>query len=322
MNLPDLNDFRLFAYVVDEGGFAAAGRKLGLPRSHVSRRIAALEDQLGVRLIQRSTRSFTVTEIGRAFYRQCHAMLEQAQVAAELIEQEHAEPRGVIRISCPPSLVHFQIGEMLARFLNSCPKVEIHLESTNRRVDVLREGYDLALRVRFPPLEDSDLVVKRFGSDHQHLVASPALLAADREKHGPLTHPDQLSRLPSLGWSHDVADQIWSLSGPDGLEFSVRHYPRLLTPDMAALLAAVRIGVGAAHLPDMVAREGLKSGELVEVLPGWRPRSGIIHAVFPTRRGLVPSVRKLLDHLAAEYAAINREVMPHADVQHPEPGAE
>ncbi|QFQ89877.1 LysR family transcriptional regulator (plasmid) [Paracoccus kondratievae] len=308
--LPDLNDFRLFAYVVDEGGFAAAGRRLGLPRSNVSRRIAALEERLGVRLIQRSTRSFTVTEIGRAFHRQCEAMLAEAEAASELIQREHAEPQGVVRVACPSSLIQFQIGAMLTRFLLTCPRVELHLESTNRQVDVLREGFDLALRVRFPPLDDSDLVVRRFGSDRQHLVAAPGLLAADRARNGQLASPHQAVRLPSLAWNPDRNQHFWDLKHDDGQRVQVPHVPRLATQDMTALSEAVLAGVGIAQLPHMVAGRWLDSGALVEVLPGWRPRSGIIHAVFPTRRGLVPSVRKLIDHLAAEYAALERIITP------------
>lgn len=306
IELPDLNDYRLFAYVVDEGGFAAAGRRLDLPRSHVSRRIAGLEQRLGVRLIQRSTRSFAVTEIGRAFHRQCLAMLAEAEAASTLIQAQHAEPQGVVRLACPAALIQFQIGGMLARFLRDCPRVELHLDSTNRRVDVLREGFDLALRVRFPPLEDSDLVVRRFGSDGQHLVAAPELLARDGAQNGPLEHPHQLSRLPSMGWNTDSTVHFWDLDHRDGQRVQVPYAPRVITQDMAALAQAALAGVGVTQLPHMVTGPDLARGALVEVLPGWRPRSGIIHAVFPTRRGLLPSVRKLIDHLAAEYAALER----------------
>lgn len=310
MSLPDLNDFRLFAYVVDEGGFAAAGRKLGLPRSHVSRRIAGLEERLGVRLVQRSTRSFAVTEIGRAFHRQCQAMLAEAEAASTLIQSQHAEPQGLLRIACPSSLIQFQVGAMLTRFMHDCPKVDLQLESTNRRVDVLREGFDLAIRVRFPPLEDSDLIVRRFGSDGQHLVSAPALLAHDAAQNGPLTLPHEAARLPSLGWNPDSAHHAWELEHPDGPRVRVPYVPRLLTQDMTALSQAVLAGVGIAQLPHMVAGRWLASGEMVEVLPGWRPRSGIIHAVFPTRRGLLSSVRQLIDHLATEYASLERDITP------------
>lgn len=158
--MEDLNDLYYFAQVVDHGGFAPAGRALDMPKSKLSRRIAGLEERLGVRLIQRSTRHFSVTEIGQAYYRHCVAMLVEAEGAAELIERNRAEPQGIVRLSCPTALLNFWVGEMLARFMVQCPLVQLHIESTNRQVDLIQEGIDIALRVRFPPLESSDLVMK------------------------------------------------------------------------------------------------------------------------------------------------------------------
>ncbi len=150
--MQDLNDLRFFAEVVEQNGFAAAARKLGMPRSRLSRRIGLLEDRLGVRLIQRSTRRFAVTEIGREYYGHCVAMMVEAEAAQETIDRMRSEPQGVVRVSCPSSVIYFQVGGMIARFMAQCPKMEVLLESTNRRVDVIREGFDIAIRVRFPPL--------------------------------------------------------------------------------------------------------------------------------------------------------------------------
>ena len=136
----DLNDLYFFAQVVDHKGFAAAGRALGLPKSKLSRRIALLEERLGVRLIQRSTRRFAVTDIGADYYRHCKAMLVEADAAQEAIELTRAEPQGTVRLSCPVALVHYQVGQMLADFMAQCPRVQVQLESTNRRVDVIPEG--------------------------------------------------------------------------------------------------------------------------------------------------------------------------------------
>src|SRR5271154_1346302 len=155
--MQDLNDLRFFAGVVEQNGFAAAARKLGMPRSRLSRRIGLLEERLGVRLIQRSTRRFAVTEIGREYYHHCVAMMVEAEAAQETIDRVRSEPQGVVRVSCPSSLIYFEVGEMIARFMAEWLKVEVHLESTNRRVDVIREGFDIAIRVRFPPLEEDDL---------------------------------------------------------------------------------------------------------------------------------------------------------------------
>jgi len=168
----DLNDLYYFVAVVDHGGFAAAGRALGLQKSKLSRRILQLEERLGVRLLNRSSRRFSVTEIGREFYDRCLATLVEAEAAEQVIAQVRAEPRGVVRMSCPIALLNFQFGALIAKFMVVNPAVEVHLESTNRRVDVIAEGFDVAIRVRFPPLEPTDLVMRRLDESIQCLVAS------------------------------------------------------------------------------------------------------------------------------------------------------
>jgi DNA-binding transcriptional LysR family regulator len=299
----DLNDLYFFVQVVDHGGFAAAGRALGLPKSRLSRRIILLEERLGVRLVQRSTRRFSVTEIGQEYYRYCVAMLVEADAAQEVIERTRSEPQGIVRMSCPTALVFFQLGDMVARFMAQCPRVEVHLESTNRRVDVIREAFDIAIRVRFPPLEDTDLVMKVLGDSTQRLVASPSLLKGFA---GPLT-PADLSRLPSLDLGPPHREHSWRLEASDGATALVPHEPRLVTDDMVALRFAALRSVGVVQLPTMLVREDLRENRLVDVLPRWVPKSGIVHAVFPSRRGLLPSVRNLVDFLAAEFAAQARD---------------
>ena len=157
----DLNDLAYFAWVVDAGGFAPAGRRHGVPKSKLSRRIKALEERLGVRLLQRSTRRFSVTSTGETFYRHCKAVLQEAEAAHEAVNLRHGEPCGVVRLSCPVTLLHFAIGDMLNDFLRMYPRVSVELDADNRRVDVIGEGMDVALRVRFPPLKDSDLVMRK-----------------------------------------------------------------------------------------------------------------------------------------------------------------
>jgi DNA-binding transcriptional LysR family regulator len=306
----DLNDLRFFAEVVEQNGFAAAARKLGMPRSRLSRRIGLLENRLGVRLIHRSTRRFAVTEIGREYYRHCVAMMVEADAAQEAIDRIRSEPQGIVRMSCPSSVIYFQVGEMIARFMEQCPKVEVLLESTNRRVDVIREGFDLAIRVRFPPLEDSDLIVRKLADSPQRLVASPSVL---KEFSRPLL-PADLTALPSLAWDPANLEHEWQLDGPDGATSIIRHRPRFITEDMVALRLAALRGVGVCQFPAFVVADDIKAGRLIDPLPEWSPKAGIIHAVLPTRRGLLPSVRALLDFLAKDYAALSS----HADTRHTE----
>ena len=307
--MQDLNDLYYFAQVVQHGGFAAAARALAVPRSKLSRRIALLEQRLGVRLIQRTTRRFAITEIGRDYHAHCLAVLVEAEAAQEVIERSRSAPRGLVRLSCPLGLLHAQVGDMLARFLVVNPSVRLALDATNRRVDVLGEGLDLALRVRFPPLEDSDLVMRVFGDSPQRLVASPRLLEG---RQGALVPPD-LAELPSLDWGAPQEAHQWCLEGPDGATALVDHEPRLLTSDLSALRLAALRGVGIAQLPCLVVGDDLRTGRLVDAVPGWAPRTGIVHAVFPSRRGLLPSVRALVDFLAAEFAALAEAEAAAAD---------
>ena len=301
--MQDLNDLYLFVQAVDHGGFAAAARALGLQKSKVSRRIGLLEDRLGVRLIQRSTRRFSVTEIGQEYYRRCVAMLVEAEGAQTVIDQSRAEPCGVVRLSCPTGLLAFQFGELLGRFMALYPAVELHVESTNRRVDVIGEGFDLAIRVRPPPLTESELVMRRFDERTIRIVASPDLL-----KQRAITLPADLAGLPSLDFGPAGGEHRWRLTHIDGSVAEVRHAPRLVTDDMAVLRDAALAGAGAVRLPTLVVWNDLQAGRLVTVLPDWKPSNEIVHAVFPSRRGLLPSVRALLDFLADECAAHRRRV--------------
>ncbi len=298
--MQDLNDLYFFVQVVDHGGFAAAARELGVPKSRLSRRIILLEERLGVRLIQRSTRRFAVTEIGQEYYRHCVAMLVEAKAAEEVIERSRAEPQGIVRVSCPPALLCFQVGDMLARFMADHPRVTVHLESTSRKVDVIAEGLDLAIRVRFPPLEESDLIMRVLAPSTQRLVASPTLLSG---LSSPIV-PADLATLPSIDFAPAHRESQWCLEGPDGATALVAHHPRLITDDMIQMRLAALRGVGVVQLPAMMVQQDLEAGTLMDVLPDWAPRSGIVHVVFPSRRGLMPAVRALIDFLAEEFDAI------------------
>ncbi|RTQ87610.1 MULTISPECIES: LysR family transcriptional regulator [Stenotrophomonas] len=295
--LLDLNDLQYFVLVVDHGGFSQAGRALGIPKSNLSRRISLLEQRLGVRLIVRNTRHFRVTDIGHTYYSHCRAMLVEAEAAEEAIEVIRAEPRGVVRITCPVTLLEERVGDMVTDFMALHPLIEVHLESTDRRVDVVGEGIDVALRVRPPRLEDSELAIRVLSGRSQCLVASPALLEhwqAPRE-------PMELGRLPSLHHGAPQQDYAWTLFGPDGARIDVPHQPRLVTRGMPMLRSAAVAGIGVVQMPTKWVHAHLDRGELIQLLPEWTPRREIIHAVFPSRRGLLPSVRALIDFLALRF---------------------
>lgn len=301
--MQDLNDLYYFVQVVDYQGFAPAARALGAPKSRLSRRVAGLEESLGVRLLQRSTRHVTVTEIGQAYYTHCKAMIVEAEAAQDAIDLRRAEPCGVVRMTCPVALLDARVADMLADFMAANPRVELHLEATNRRVDVVEEGIDIAIRVRPPPLEDSDLALRVLSDRGQCLVASPGLLA----ELGKPTVPADLTGYPSLDLGTPQQQHVWTLLGPDGAEARVQHRPRYVTRGMFALRAAARAGVGVVQLPTMMITRELAHGELVRVLPEWAPRREIVHAVFPSTRGLLPSVRGLIDYLVERFEALDED---------------
>lgn len=301
--MQDLNDLYYYAQVVEQGGFAAAGRALGIPKSKLSRRIALLEKRLGVRLLQRSTRRFAVTDIGQTYYEHCKAMLVEAEAAEAAIAIIHAEPCGNVRLTCPIALLHAHVSQMLAEFLAQYPRVTLYLEATNRRVDPIGEGIDLALRVRPPPLEDSELVLRVLADRSQSLVASPALLA----RLGNPQSPADLAPWPSLAHSAPQQQYQWTLFGPEGAQATLYHTPRLVTGDMIALRAAALAGVGVVQLPTLMVQTELAAGKLMRLLPDWAPRREIIHAVYPSRRGLLPAVRALIDDLARRFKALDED---------------
>ncbi|MCP1726549.1 DNA-binding transcriptional LysR family regulator [Natronospira proteinivora] len=299
--MQDLNDLYYYAQVVDHGGFAPAARALGEAKSKLSRRVAALEAHLGVRLLQRSTRHVTVTEIGRVYYDHCKAMLLQADAAQEAIDSRRSAPCGVVRLSCPVALLDTRISPMLAEFLDRYPQVTLHVDATDRRVDLVEEGFDLALRVRPLPLEDSDLALRRLSESEQCILASPKLL---RERGRPRA-PTDLSEYPSLALGVARERYVWHLQGPDGDAVRVPHQPRLVTQSMPALQAAAEAGQGVVQLPRMMVADALAEGRLLSVLGEWAPPREMLHVVFPSRRGQLPAVRTLIDFLAKGFARLD-----------------
>ncbi|WFR97496.1 LysR family transcriptional regulator [Rhizobium tumorigenes] len=289
----DLNDYAYFAEVVAHGGFAAAGRALREPKSKLSRRIAGLEQRLGLRLIERSSRRFRVTDTGQAFYERCRAILTEAEQAEALVAQAQAEPHGRIRFSCPTGMVA-PISPLMSSFLLRFPKVRLQLVATDRAVDLIEERIDLALRVRASLTSDAALTMRSLGASIRILVASPQLASQ-------VANIEHLNTFPTLSTDDASDDLEWHLEAEDGHKHIVRVQPRMGCEDMATVRDAAINGLGIALLPDHVCREALEAGRLVRVLPAWGGLQGIVHLVFTTRRGLSPAVRALIDHLAAGF---------------------
>ena len=291
--MQDLNDMLYFAEVVERGGFAAAGRALDIPKSRLSRRIAELEARLGVRLLQRTTRKLSLTEVGAAYLRHCQAMRDAAQAAADTVAQVQTAPRGTLRVSCPVTLSQTIVAGLMPQYLARFPQVRVEMMVINRPVNVVEEGVDVALRVR-PTLEDSgSMVVKKLDMAQQILLASPAYLA---RRGAPQQPQDLLSHeVMAMSAHHGVAQ--WRLRHRQGAEEEVQPPARYVADDMLTLKMAALQGAGIASLPDYMCQDELAAGTLVQVLPAWSFPPAIVHAVFASRRGLTPAVRSFLDFL-------------------------
>jgi DNA-binding transcriptional LysR family regulator len=194
-------------------------------------------------------------------------------------------------------LLHASVAAIIARYMAEHPKVRVHVEATNRRVDVIEEGFDIALRVRTPPLDETELVVRQLGISHSLMVAAPALFV--RRK--PPRTLDELAAFPTLSQTRAGEQQVWEFTGPDGRRAVHRHSARLAVDDFPLLLRAAVDGLGIALLPEMIVREDLARRRLVPVLQDYTIAQGIAHAAFASRRGMVPAVRTLLDALAAGF---------------------
>ncbi|MGY3496350.1 LysR family transcriptional regulator [Bradyrhizobium sp. USDA 4502] len=292
--LRDFNDLQFFAAVVLNSGFSAAARAMKVPKSRISRRVALLEERLGVRLLDRTTRGLGLTQVGQQVFEHAHAAVIEAEAAEEAAFRMQAEPRGLVRISCPLGL-QSAIAGPLPDFLAAHPLLRVQVITTNRRVDLVHDGIDVAIRVRRRLDTDADLQMKRIGLSKRILVTSPSLLA----KHDDLTTPAALSSVPILHQEEEGGSNTWLLTAETGGSETVAFEPRLATGSFDILIAAACQGTGIALLPAANCHEALASGALVRVLPQWSGTDGILHLVFASRRGMLPGVRAVIDFASA-----------------------
>jgi DNA-binding transcriptional LysR family regulator len=294
--LSDLDDFYCFALVVEHGGFSAAERATDIPKSKLSRRVYNLEEHLGVRLIQRSSRHFAVTEIGMNVYRHAQVMMNAAQAAHDLVDHLSIQPRGVIKVSLPVSIAQNEIAKILPKFLKTYPEIKVQLIVSNRRVDIINEGIDVALRVRSNLDDDPNLVLRQFENIEQHLFSSQAYL----NEFGELKQPEDLSQHHILSMSDEHLDQYIVVHDDKNQQKKIKVNPMVMGSDLMMLAQLARQNCGIALLPDTIVQDYVQSGELVRVLPDWKAPHGIFHAVYPSRRGLLPAVRVFIDYLVEQ----------------------
>lgn len=298
----DLNDFFYFVQVVDRGGFTAAGRALRVPKSTLSHRIQQLEAELGVRLLNRTSRRFAMTDAGEEFYRHAAAMLQNAELAESAIRSRLSEPTGAVRCTSATATMQFALCNIIANFLLLYPKVNVVAHATDQNVDIVGENYDVAVRAHSEPLPDSTLVQRVLAPAPWLLFAGTAYFDASNAPE----RPEDLLNHPSLFMMRTGVAPVWRLHRSTGArnEVVMPLAPRLLCDDMIALKQAAIAGLGIVALPGYICRDELRLGALQRVLPDWLAGESTITALVPYRRGLLPSVRAFLDHLAIELPKI------------------
>ncbi|QUT13647.1 LysR substrate-binding domain-containing protein [Rahnella inusitata] len=290
----NLNDMALFAAVVKHQGFTAAGRALGVSKSLLSRRVEALESRLGVRLLQRTSRHFSVTLVGERYAAECQKLLEQAQCAQQVIDDLQHSPRGLLRISAPVMMAETVIAPLMKTFLTRYPEITLELLAINRAVDLLEENFDVMIRSHNEPLEDSGLHRKPLGTLRYVLVASPAFIAA-------LPSPpsvEQLSALPTLVRKTPWAGEQWELMHPQEGPRRITLTPRMVSNNLLVLCQAAADGLGIALLPEIACAQRIAQGELQHLLPEWHTPPSSVSALYASHKGQSPALRVFLDFLS------------------------
>ena len=288
----NLNDLHYFVRVIDHGGFAAASRRLGIPKSTLAKRVAELENQLAVRLIQRTSRRFTVTDVGRELYRHAAAMVIEAEAAQDVVAGRLAEPSGIVRVTASIPTAQHALRVPLVQLARDYPKLRVTLHATDRFVDVVQEGFDIAVRDHFAPLPDSGLIQRRVAADPVYLIASPAYLAG----RGVPAHPRDLAG--HAGLMVYGAPAAWQLEQRDGERQEGGPEPVLSADETTVLLEAASAGLGIACLPRALCAAALAGGTVVRVLEEWTAGTVTTTLLLPSRRGQLPSVRVVADRIA------------------------
>jgi DNA-binding transcriptional LysR family regulator len=294
----DLNDVFYFVQLADRGGFTAAGQALRVPKSTLSHRMQRLEADLGVRLFNRTSRRFGMTDAGKDFYRHAVAMLREAEKAETVVRQRLKEPSGSIRCTAAVATIQFALKDVIAGFLLRYPKVDVVAHATDRAIDIVGENYDIAIRAHTGPLPDSTLVQRTLAPAPWFLFAGAAWV----EVHRPIEAPQDLDGRASLFMMRTGVAPAWRLrhASQAKADLTIPLSPRLLSDDMIGLKQAAIAGLGIVALPGYVCREEVQAGRLVRVLPEWIAGDSTLTALIPYRRGLLPSVRAFVDHLVAE----------------------
>lgn len=286
----------LFVRVVQAGGFSAAARQLSMPKSTLSRKVSELEERLGARLLQRTTRKLGLTDAGRIYYDHAARLVADAQIAEQAVGHTQASPRGLLRVTAPLSFG--MLAPIVSDFLETYPDVQVELVCADRNVDLVEENFDLAIRAGV--LKDSTLVARGLGFLKRVVVASPAYC----KKHGTPKTPADLEKHVCIAFGAGPTPSLWTLeSGTKRVE--IRITPRLTVNDLEIMRTVATRAIGIAWMPTFMCAEDLRARRLVQLMPEWCGAATPVHAVYPTARHLSPKVAAFIE-LLRERIALDR----------------
>jgi len=291
-----LTEMEAFATVVDQGGFTDAARKMGISKSAVSKHVSSLEARLGARLLNRTTRRVSPTEIGLAYYDRARRVLNDAGEADALVTSMQTAPSGLLRISVATDFGVNHLSPILGEFLQEFPDITVNMVLNNRYVELISEGFDLAVRIG--ELEDSTLRARKLTETTKRMVGSPAYF----EKYGRPQKIDDLNEHKLLHYSNQSNGSVWKLTAPSGEKRQVRTAGWLSVNDGQSLLNAAISGLGIAYLPSFLYADALAKGQVEEAIPDLPNEMQGIYAVYPPGRFTQPKVRAFIDFLAQTFA--------------------
>lgn len=292
--MDQLIGMRVFTMIVDKGGFAPAADALGMSKTMVSKHLAAMEDRLGVRLLNRTTRKVGLTEVGSEYLQRCQDILQLVDEADGRLMESGSHPRGLLRVNAPVNFSELHLAPCIADYRRLCPDVELDLVVNDRVIDLIEEGFDLAVRIG--RLKDSSLVARRLAPARIVLAAAPSYLA----ERGVPTRPEDLTHHDCLLYAYSSERDEWEFDGEGGAQ-RIRVKGPFSSNNGGILMQAAIDGQGIVALPTFIAGQALRDGRLVEVLASFKPQDRAIYAVFPANRHLSPKVRSFVDFLVARF---------------------
>ncbi|BDD91917.1 transcriptional regulator [Pandoraea sp. NE5] len=290
--LPDFEGLAMFAKVAEEGSFAAAAREMGVSVATVSRGVARLEDRLGARLLNRTSRQLALTEFGRTLCEKAGEIYRQAEAAEGAARELSVQPRGLVRLAVPMSFGLRRVAPLMPEFFRRYPDVQVDLHLADSTVDLVAEGFDAALRIAALP--DSALVARRLCAVTQYVVASPAYLARE----GRPVHPRELVGRPCMSYAYRARSDVWRFTNDAGDEEPVMPTGPLRVTNSDALLPMLLEGLAIAELPEFIAGEYLSDGRLEAILTDWSLTKGGLYFVTPSARARPAKVSALSDYFA------------------------